>query len=132
MRDNIVVFTASEEGHNQSPSSSGIMRSPLQPINTQLSANSNSSNAANTKIPGKVENSYVSPYGVQPFPAAAATSSPHLDANVESSLPLSPSVPIKDENMRLVSQTARPLTQGLGSNGKIMLLHQRRIFMRQV
>jgi hypothetical protein len=130
MKDSIVVFTASEEGLDQSPSSSGATKTPLQPINTQLSANSNPSTAANDKIPVKSEESYTSPYGVQ-FPAAAATPSPHLGRNVRSALTQSPSVPIKDENRRLVSQTTRPLTQGLGQNGQCMLL-SRRIFLHQV
>jgi hypothetical protein len=66
LNDNIVVFTAIEEGMGLAPSSSGATRTPLQSLTTELSSNSTPSNIAKDSTPVKIETSYSSPYIIPP------------------------------------------------------------------
>jgi hypothetical protein len=66
LKDNIVVFTAVEEAMESTPTSSGARRTPLQSLNTQLSASPNVSITSKDSAPVKAEVSYASPYSVSP------------------------------------------------------------------
>jgi len=55
LKDNMVVFTSVDAVMDSTPSSSAATRTPLQPVNTQLTATPNASIPAKDNVPVKVE-----------------------------------------------------------------------------